>query len=186
MRSTLAILAALGGLASCHTAEPLVRQSAIDTREAMIAGVNPAATAISDIANAATGEGGELDARRLGDDEWARLRENAEMLAFWSEAMANAGVIRASGPNLVGGEVPEGAASRAEIQAMIDRDPEGFRAEARDLADRARLIVEAVRARDAAAVGHRAAEIDAPCQSCHTRYWYKQDTPVPREARPNA
>jgi cytochrome c556 len=122
----------------------------------------------------------------MDDDAWRRLREAAQKLEASSRQMADAGVIRAGGPNLVDGEVPEGAASRAEIQAMIDADPDGFRAEARDLAERARLLVDATRARDVAAAGHRAAEIDAPCQSCHTRYWYKQDPQAPEEGRPSA
>ena len=156
----------------------------IDTREAMVAGVNPAAVAIWDITNEAMDEDGELDPARMDDEAWARLREAAQMLEAYSRAMAEAEVIRAAGPDLVGSEVPEGVASRAEIQAMIDADPEGFRAEARDLAERARLLVEAARARDVAAAGHRAAEIDVPCQGCHTRYWYKQETQEIDEGRP--
>jgi len=186
MRKTLTILAAFGALASCQTAVPPTRDQVIDTRVAMVAGVNPAAVAIWDITNEAMDEDGELDPARMNDEAWARLREHAEMLEVWSRKMADAVVIRAAGPDLVGGEVPEGVASRAEIQAMIDADPEGFRAEARDQAERARLLVEAVRARDVAAAGHRAAEIDVPCQGCHTRYWYKQETPEIDDRRPRA
>lgn len=186
MRHPLAILAALGALASCQTVGPPARGREIDTRVAMVAGVNPAAVAIWDITNEAMDEDGEIDPMRMDDEAWARLREAAELLEDWSRRMAEAEAIRAAGPDLVGGEVPEGVASRAEIQAMIDADPAGFRAEARDLAERARLLVAAARARDLAATGHRAGEIDAPCQGCHTRYWYKQETPEVEEGRPRA
>jgi cytochrome c556 len=186
MRRTLAIPAALGALASCQTTEPPVREPVLDTRVAMVAGVNPAAVAIWDITNEAMDDAGELDPVRMDDEAWARLREAAQMLEAYSLAMAEAEVIRAGGPDLVGREVPEGVATRAEIQAMIDADPAGFRAEARDLAERARLLVEAARVRDVAAAGHRAAEIDVPCQGCHSRYWYKQETQEIEEGRPRA
>lgn len=185
MRQALAILAALGLLASCRTAEPPVRGQVVDTREAMVAGINPAALAIWDITNEDRDDAGELDPALMDDEAWARLREAAQMLEVYSRAMAEAEVIRASGPDLVGGELPEGVASRAEIQAMIDADPAGFRAEARDLAKRARRLGEAARARNVAAVGRGAAEIDVPCQGCHTRYWYLQETQEVDEVRPH-
>jgi hypothetical protein len=180
----LAILATLGALTSCQTVEPPAAQQVVNTRVAMVAGVNPAAVAIWDITNDAMDESGELDPVRMDDEAWARLREHAEMLEVWSRRMADAEVIRAAGPDLVGRQVPEGVASRAEIQAMIDADPAGFRAEARDLAERAKLLVEAATTRDLAAAGHRAGEIDVPCQGCHTRYWYKQGSQELEEVRP--
>jgi len=186
MRTALALLAAVGALGSCQTVQAPPSARLVDTREVMVARVNPAVAAIWDITNEALGEGGALDPALMNNVAWTRLRESAQALEAASLAMAQAEVIRASGPNLVDGKVPEGAASRAEIQAMIDADPAGFRAEARDLAGRARLLVDAARARDFAAAGHRAAEINDPCQSCHTRYWYKQDTPQPGERRPSA
>jgi hypothetical protein len=186
MRQAPALLTVLGALASCQTAQPPAHASLVDTREAMVARVNPAVAVIWDITNEALGEGGELDPALMDDAAWTRLREAAQKLEAASRTMADADVIRAGGPNLVDGKVPEGAASRAEIQAMIDADPAGFRAEARDLAERARLLVDAARGRDGAAAGHRAAEINEPCQSCHTRYWYKQDSPQPGEGRPSA
>ena len=183
-RRAVALAATLGALAACQTAEVTVREPVVDTRVAMVAGVNPAVATIWDITNAAMDEGGELDPALMDDGAWTRLREAAQTLEEVSQEMAAARIIRAGGPNLINGEVPAGAASRAEIQAMIDADPDGFRAEARDLAERARLLVDAARARDFAAAGHRAGEIDAPCQSCHTRYWYKQDPQQPDGGRP--
>lgn len=184
MRKTFLLLV-LGALVACQTVAPPARGPMVDTREAMVAGVNPAAVAIWDITNEAMDDTGALDPMRIDAEAWARLREHGEMLEVWSRRMAEAEVIRAAGPDLVGGRVPEGVASRAEIQAMIDADPAGFRAEARDLAERARLLVAAVDARDLAATAHRAGEIDAPCQGCHTRYWYKQESPVLDERRPH-
>jgi hypothetical protein len=178
MRKALAILAVYGALASyLAAAEPVARHTVIDTREAMVAGINSAAVAIWDISSEARGEEGELDPTRMTDDSWSQLRDEAQSLESWARMMAEADTIHAAGPDLASCEVSEGVASRAEIQAMIDARPEMFRASARDLAERAGLLVAAARARDAAAAGHRAAEIDVPCQGCHTRYWYNQNPP---------
>lgn len=184
MRPALSILVAFTALAACQTASPSAQQATIDTREAMVAGINSAAVAIWDIAHEAQGEEGELDPARMTDDAWLRLVDEALALQAWSRAMAEADVIHAAGPDLAGREVPEGVASRAEIQAMIDANPAGFRAQARDLAERAGRLAAAARSRDFAAAGHRAAEIDVPCQGCHTRYWYKQETQEVRDTRP--
>jgi hypothetical protein len=176
VRAFLLVLPAAAFALCLVAAEVPAHPRSIDTRHAMVAGINAAAVAIWDITNAASGDDGELDPTRMDDEAWARLREHAETLEIWSHQMATADVITAAGPDLVDGQVPEGAASREEIQAMIDRDPAGFRAQSADLAERARLLMQAARDRDPVAAGHRAAEIDAPCQSCHTRYWYKQST----------
>jgi hypothetical protein len=187
MRQALVILAAYGALASyLAAAEPSSRHTAIDTREAMVSGINSAAVAIWDISSEARGEEGELDPSRMTDDSWSQLRDEAQALESWARMMAEADTIHAAGPDLASREVPAGVASRAEIQAMIDANPEVFRASARDLAERANLLVAAAGARDAVAAGHRAAEIDVPCQGCHTRYWYKQDKPQVEEQRPRA
>jgi hypothetical protein len=52
---------AFGALASCQNVEPPAQGSVIDTREAMVSGINSAAVAIWDIAHEAQGESDELD-----------------------------------------------------------------------------------------------------------------------------
>jgi len=183
---TLAIVASAGSLAACLSSTELQAQlGVIETRETMVAGINSAAVAIWDIYHEAQDEDGELDPVRMTDDKWEQLRDEAKELQTWSGMMAEADVIHASGPDVPSGQVPEGAASRAEIQAMIDANPDLFREKARDLSERAGLLLAAARARDAAAAGHRAAEIDVPCQGCHTRYWYKQGSQQVQDRRPS-
>ena len=97
------------------------------------------------------------------------------MLEVYGNRMAGAKAIVAGGPDLVSGEMPPGVASKAQIQAMIDADPEGFRAVAADMAEQGAALAAAARARDAAKTGDLASGIDAACQSCHTRYWYLQE-----------
>ena len=182
---TLALVASAGTLASCLTSTELNAQlGVIETRDAMVQGINSAAVAIWDITQAAPAEDGELDPAYMTGERWEQLRDEARELQAWSQMMAEADVIHASGPNVTG-EPPPGVASRAEVQAMIDANPDLFRASARDLSERASLLVAAAQARDPVAAGHRAAEIDVPCQGCHTRYWYKQGSQQVEDRRPN-
>ena len=144
----------------------------LDVRQAMSDGVNPAALAIWDVSNAAMDDDGALDPALLTPRDWATIEEAAQVLEAHSRRMAEAAVIVAGGPELVAGELPPGVASKEEIQAMIDADPDGFRAVAGDMADQAAALLAAARNRDAGAAGDLAFGIDGACQSCHVRYWY--------------
>ena len=81
-------------------------------------------------------------------------------------------MIRASGPDLLGGEVPEGVASREQIQAMIDANPEGFRGLAAEMGRQATAIATAAEARDLGAASELLLTFDGACETCHQAYWY--------------
>src|SRR3990167_4706333 len=124
MRMTsLAVLSSILGACAAVVTSP--QDEALDVRQAMVEGVNPATLAIWDVGNNALDEDGGLDPALMDDAAWARLHEAAQSLATYGHGMANAHGIRASGPDLVEGKVPEGAASREQIQAMIDGNPDG-------------------------------------------------------------
>ena len=125
----------------------------LQTRQAMIDGVNPAALAIWEVTNAAMDDDGGLDPALLDAEAWSRLEEAARMLEDYGRRMAEAEVIVAGGPDLV---------------------PDGFRAVSADMAAQAAALGEAARARDTATTGDLAFGIDGACQACHTRYWFLQ------------
>ncbi len=174
MRRRLVLILAGPALASCQTAPLATDARVVDTREAMIDGVNPAALAIWVVRSNARADDGALDPARMDGAAWSRLAEAARMLAFYSREMAAADVIRAGGPDIGSGAVPAGIATREEIQAMIDADPQGFREISRQMAERADALAQAAAARDPVLAGELALAIDEPCQSCHVRYWYEQ------------
>jgi len=66
-----------------------------------------------------------------------------------------------------------GFATRAEIQAMIDADPNGFRTLSRQMAQHAHELVQASAARDDRASRALAESLSDRCAACHTRYWEK-------------
>lgn len=175
MRLGLLLLSAGAALASGQTAEIPAQAGTVFTRESMVAEINPAAVEIWDVSNNALSDSGALDPALMNDAAWARLEEAARMLEFQSRRLEQAPRISAGGPDLVTGEVPPGVSTKAEIQAKIDADPEGFRALARLMADRARTLADAAKARDAAAAGDLSLRLDEPCQSCHQRYWYEAE-----------
>ena len=170
--SALVAATALGLFAAAAFAQTA---GALQTRQAMVDGVNPAALAIWEVTNAAMNDEGGLDPALIDADGWSKLAEAARMLETYGKRMAEARTIVAGGPDLVSGELPPGVASKEQIQAMIDADPAGFRAVSADMAERAAALVAAARTRDAAAAGDLASGIDGACQTCHTRYWYLQE-----------
>jgi hypothetical protein len=171
---------ALGGallfvVSACETVPPAAHAGGtgtVDVRQAMVDGVNPAALAIWDVGNNAVDGAGEPDASELDPRALARLREAAQMLRTYAEILAEAPVIQASGPDLVGGRLPEGVASREQIQAAIDANPAGFRAYSRAMGAEAEAILAAIQSGDREEVASRLASFDGACQACHERYWY--------------
>lgn len=145
---------------------------AVNVRANMVEGVNPAALAIWDVGNAALNDQNGLDPAQMNDAAWTKLRENAETMSTYAHRLATAKVIQAAGPDLVGGKVPEGVASREQIQAMIDASPGGFRAMAAKLESDANRLAKAARTRDIKTAGEVVFTFDSSCQSCHTNYWY--------------
>ena len=81
-------------------------------------------------------------------------------------------MIRASGPDLIDGKVPEGVSSKEQIQAMIDANPAGFRASAAAMEEQAGALDAAAGKRDLKAAGDLISSFDQTCQACHQNYWY--------------
>ena len=183
MAAFVALAAVLGACQSVSaTSEGGVQQGAraasagevLDVRAAMVEGVNPAALAIWDFGNNMMTDEGQLDPALMDAAAWARLHEASQSLADYAGRMARAEVIRASGPDLVGGEVPEGVSSREEIQAMIDANPDGFRALSTEMGRQADAIAAAAKTRDLVAASDQVLAFDGACQACHENYWYPQ------------
>ena len=145
---------------------------AVDVRSNMVEGVNPAALAIWDVGNAAIDDSGGLDPAQMDAAAWAKVREAAQSLGTYAHRLASARTIRASGPDLVDGKVPQGVASRAQIQAMIDANPAGFRASAAALEKQAKALSSAAAKHDSKTAAGLIASFDQPCQACHQNYWY--------------
>ena len=170
MTRQLALLAVAGVLlASCQAVQSTGPSGAVDTHDAMVRGINPAALAIWDVSNNAMSETGGLDPALMDNAAWSRLQEAARSLERHSRRMAEAETIYVGAHN----DATEGFATRAEIQAMIDSDPNGFRVLSRKMADDALELLDSATERDAKRSGDLAEGLSENCGSCHSRYWEK-------------
>lgn len=174
MRSSLslAILAAGATALACQAIAASPTGPAVDVRSNMVEGVNPAALAIWDVGNNAADENGGLDPAQMDAAAWGKVAEAAQSLAAYAHRLATANAIRASGPDLVDGKVPEGVASRAQIQAMIDANPGGFRAAAGTMEEQASALAAAAKEHNLEKTSALIAGFDQTCQACHQNYWY--------------
>jgi cytochrome c556 len=172
MKTPIAIVAVTLGVALVAGRTVAAGPDEVDVRTNMVEGVNPAALAIWDVGNAATDENGGLDPAQMDAAAWAKVAEAAQSLGTYAHRLGAAKVIQASGPDLVDGKVPEGVASREQIQAMIDANPGGFRAAAATMEQRAKALATAATERNLEQASELIATLDQPCQACHENYWY--------------
>ena len=114
---------------------------------------------------------GCLDPTLMNAAAWAKLEAAARTLETHSQHMAQAHTLQVGAHN----DNLEGFATRAEIQVMIDANPNGFRALSRQMAEHAGELVQAAIARDHRAAGALAESLSEQCSGCHTRYWEKPE-----------
>lgn len=162
----LAAIALAAALAACQSA-PQASADAVDTHDTMVGGVNPAATAIWDVGNAAGEDSDGWNPVLMNAAAWAKLRDAARALEHHSRRMAEAETLYVGEHS----DSMEGFASRSEIQAMIDADPDGFRVLARNMAGDAAALVDAASATDARRSADLVDALGAHCGTCHSRYW---------------
>jgi len=72
------------------------------------------------------------------------------------------------------GEGNSGALSAKQVQALIDKDPAGFRAMSQALAGSMEQIGAAAKAKDAAKLFEVSGALDQVCESCHMKFWYPE------------
>jgi len=169
MRQLVAIAIAGTLVASCHANSSTGLFGAVDTHGAMVGGINPAALAIWDVGNNAMSDAGGWDPALMDQAAWSKLQDAARALEHHSRRMAEADTLYVGDHN----DEIEGFASKAEIQAMIDADPNGFRELSRKMADDARELLDAATARNAPRSADLVDGLSDNCGSCHSRYWEK-------------
>ena len=159
-------------VAACQTIPPpapAAPAATVDTHVAMVRWVNPAAVTIWDVSNEAMAEAGGLDPALMDEAAWSKLRGAAQLLETHSRHLDESQVLHVGAHN----DAIEGFATRAEIQAMIDADPDGFRRLSLDMAEHARELGAAATVRNVRDSGSLADGLGEKCQACHSRYWEK-------------
>lgn len=169
MRATICFLMAGAAIAG---SQALARgqDGVLETHQAMVDWINPAALVIMDVTNDAKSETEGLDPALMDDLAWIKLRSAAQSLEFSARRMAEAKVLRVGAHTAV---VPR-FANKAEIQAKLDANPRWFRTLATRMAEDAHELNTAANARDLRLTRDLAQNLNASCQTCHTRYWEKR------------
>ena len=127
---------------------------------------------VADTAFWAYDDDGNLDSSLLTDEQWATMKASAEVLRDTSRAFAAAETIRVAEDGEELFNEGQGFIASEDVQAIIDAEPEGFRAMMTYLADEAERTLEAIDARDAEALSLSSDNLYAACKTCHTVYWY--------------
>ena len=171
IQNSIWLAPAVAVLAACQVQPAQELTGTVDTHEAMVRWVNPASLAIWDVTTGAMADTGGLDPTLMNAPAWAKLEAAARTLETHSQHMAQAHTLQVGAHN----DNLEGFATRAEIQVMIDANPNGFRALSRQMAEHAGELVQAAIARDHRAAGALAESLSEQCSGCHTRYWEKPE-----------
>tara|TARA_Y100000052_G_scaffold23793_2_gene25752 strand:+ start:13811 stop:14362 length:552 start_codon:yes stop_codon:yes gene_type:complete len=115
---------------------------------------------------------GELDASGLTEEQWETMLVSAKNLRDISLQFSEEPDIRVAEPGEQLFNEGKGFIPSESVQAVIDTNPDGFRAMMAYMAEQSDLAVQAVEARNAQGVSDASDNIYAACKSCHTAFWY--------------
>ena len=168
----LPLLACMGGCSS----QPAEQETAAAERtlhEIMTDEIDVRADEVWAIGNAAIDEQANIDAAKMTDADWDKLAASSAALrqAALDLATLDPIIVVKPGGKIVDEGVP-GGDTAAEVQANVDRNPQGFREMANTLAGHMAELATAAQAHDAAKAGPLINQLDAVCEACHLDYWY--------------
>ncbi len=135
--------------------------------------VDKHADEIWDVTNPAVGDKGGIDPAKMTDAMWTQLSQEATAVQEGAQQIAQMDpiVVTKPGVKISDSGVP-GGHSAAEVQAEIDKNPQGLRDHAENLAATMSDLAKAANAHDAAKAGPIIESLDGVCESCHLDYWY--------------
>ena len=177
MKKTLFLaLPAIALLAACsHKNEEQAQQAqATPTfHDVMKDQIDKHADEVWDVTNPAVGDQGGIDPAKMTDAMWSQLAEDATAVQEGAQQIAQMDkiVVIRPGETIADAGVP-GGHSAAEVQAEIDKNPQGLRDHAANLAATMGDLVKAANAHDAAKAGPIIDSLDGVCEGCHLDYWY--------------
>jgi cytochrome c556 len=128
-----------------------------------------------DIGNQAQDDQGNPDASKLAAADWTRIIDAATKVRQASQTLARADHVQTAAPGMkIEGEGNSGALGAKQVQALIDKDPAGFRALSQALTGSMEQIGAAAKAKDAAKLFEASGALDQVCESCHMKFWYPE------------
>lgn len=175
--AALACLAA--GLAACDrnsATAPVAPPSVPATiQESMQQSLTPQSSTLWEISGRLYDPEGNIDATLLTTADWRALQLAASGMRDAAAALQTTSLLRVVAPGAqIQGEGGAGALDAAQIQALVDAQPEAFAAEAGKLVELADRFLAAIAARDGETIDALSAELNEACAACHARFWYPQ------------
>lgn len=188
MKWSLIALPLLACTAACSSqsdsSQPEATAPGQTLNEVMTGEVDVSADKVWEIGNAAIDDEAGIDSAKLSDADWDKLATSSMSLQNAALHLADLDpvVVVKPGEKIADEGVP-GGDSAAEVQANIDRNPQGFRDMANTLASHMAELTRAAQARDAAKAGPLINQLDGVCEACHLDYWYPSQKALVEELR---
>ncbi len=163
-------------LAACSSSDqpaeqPKAEQPTLNT--VMKEEIDLRADKVWEIGNEAIDDQAGLDPAKMTDAKWNELAQHATSLQQGAIHLAtlNPIIVVRDGQKIADEGVPYGD-SAADVQAGIDRNPQGLRDMANVLASHMADLTRAAHAHDGVKAGALISQIDGICEDCHLSYWY--------------
>jgi cytochrome c556 len=148
---------------------------AVSVKELMESEIDPLADNIFDAVGTEVSAKGLVEKAPKTDDDWAKVRIGAVVLAESANLLKIPRPFAPSGDlnNSGGPNAPE--LSPVEIQAKVDADKRLWNHHAEHLRAVATEIIDIARRKDTATLLDAGGRLDEACEGCHLEYWYPGD-----------
>lgn len=173
--------AALFLAAGCHQSEQSQQSETPETPaptviESMTQVMDPQSQAFWNASFDAMNNAGDIVPEKLTDEQMSQMRAAVASVRDHAQQFAGADhvVVAPEGVKILN-EGMEGALGAAEVQALIDADPQGFAEKSQELVTIADNVIAGLDNGDLRKLNDAAIRFNDICTECHSEYWYPSD-----------
>jgi cytochrome c556 len=169
MKSSLLLV---GAALSCAVTYAGNAPAASNLHDVMKNVVAVQAQVIWDVGNQAQDDKGDPDPSKLKPADWGRIIAASKQVSAAARSLAqNEHLVVAPAGQKIEGEGPSSFGAK-QVQAVIDANPQTFRAFAQALSISMDQILAAAQTKDATKLLDSSGTLDKVCEDCHLQFWY--------------